>query len=122
MRKILILDDSNYLLLTLKSLIHHYNFDVRTAINTKEFVIEIDKFQPEVLLVDVKLKNADGREVCKYLREHTEYNNLGVILISGSRHLLENFHENGADAVLEKPFDLKELIAKIESVAELRPK
>lgn len=120
MRKILILDDSNDLLFTLKGLISFYNFEARTAINTKEFVIEIDKFHPDILLIDVKLNGSDGREVCKYLREHTQYNNLPIILVSGSPDMLEDFREYGADGVIGKPFDITDLVEKLNNALAAR--
>lgn len=122
MKKLLILDDSEDLLFALEQLISKYGFTVRTAVDPKTFVIELDTFKPDIVLIDVMLNVADGRRICRYIREHTEYKDLTLILFSSSAAHLKDFMEYRADAIIEKPFEIKELIEKINSAYESRTK
>ena len=117
MAKILLVDDSEELL-ELFSLILSQNNHVRTATNISGAVKQLKQVIPDVVFLDVNLEKEDGRQFCYALS--MEYN-LPVILISGDPEKLANYTRFGATAVLEKPFDGKQIEAIIRAVIDHRP-
>lgn len=122
MQKLLIVDDNAELLFVMKSLLSFYQFDVCTATGSKILMNEIATFKPEVIIIDVLLCGEDGRDICKKIREDSNYNEIALLLFSASpKHLLD-FKKYGADGVIEKPFGIKELIEGIETAMQTRKK
>lgn len=120
MRRLLVVDDSRDLLYAMKSLLGHYDFEVRTATNSKTFQKEIASFNPEIIIIDVILFGENGRDICKSFGENPENNNVIVFLFSASPNHLKDFEECGADGIIEKPFGIKELVEKINNIAKSR--
>ncbi|PHQ80735.1 MAG: hypothetical protein COB69_05495, partial [Phycisphaera sp.] len=73
-------------------------------------------FKPHLMLLDYKLPDINGNEVCKRIRSTDELSNIKVIFISGviDRAEAEQLLTAGADEFLKKPFDIQELMAVIE--------
>ncbi|MEO7291558.1 MAG: response regulator [Ginsengibacter sp.] len=120
MRKLLIVDDNDELLLAMKSLLSFYGFDIHTATGSKILMDEIASFKPEVIILDVLLCGEDGRDICKKIRQDSNYNEIALLLFSASPKHLVDYKKHGADGVIEKPFAIKELIENIETTVKLR--
>lgn len=114
MRRLLIIDDNNDLLFAMQRLLSFYNFSVRTITGSKDLLNEITSFKPEIIIIDVLLTGEDGRLICKALREDMRNREVTLILFSASPFHLENYQQYKADGVIEKPFEVKELIDRIE--------
>lgn len=69
---------------------------------------------PRVLLMDMLLGNADGRNICRRLRSGTSTAGLYIIMMSGHSDARASCLEAGADDFIEKPFDLDVLTAKLK--------
>ncbi|MBS1495291.1 MAG: response regulator [Bacteroidetes bacterium] len=113
MAKILIVDDSTELLDLFSLLLSSQGDHVRTATNIKKAQEQLQWIKFDVVLLDVRLGNEDGRQLSYIIS--MEYN-IPVILISGDAELLRNYTTFGAMAVLEKPFDLDVVHKTIEDV------
>jgi len=120
MRNLLIVDDNADLLFAMQRLLSFYDFTVRTAIDNKTFPDEFESFKPEIVIIDILLNGEDGRQICKALRENPRNKEVTLILFSASSKHLINFQEYGADGIIEKPFEIKELIEKIEIAVQSR--
>jgi DNA-binding response OmpR family regulator len=70
---------------------------------------------PHVLLLDVHMPGEDGLSLARYVREHFD---IGIIMVSGAGETLDRIIglEVGADDYIAKPFDPRELLARIKSV------
>lgn len=116
--KILILDDSAELLDALTLFLEEHSFEVRTAISEILFKIELERFTPDVIILDVYIKNnVDGRNICRMIKSNSESRDIPIILMSASTELLKNYKECNADAVINKPFDLSVLLTKVRTLA-----
>ncbi|GCE16293.1 response regulator [Dictyobacter kobayashii] len=69
---------------------------------------------PDLLLLDIRLSGWNGQDVCRHLKSQEETKKLPIILISANRETEHIACEAGADDFLAKPFDLDDLLAKIE--------
>jgi DNA-binding response OmpR family regulator len=113
MGKLLIADDSVALLEALKYVLGRNGYEVKTLNNADTIYKEIDEFQPDLLILDIFLGDEDGREICEQIRTISD---LRILLFSAFPKYLENYKSYGADDFIEKPFELKDLMNKIESI------
>jgi two-component system phosphate regulon response regulator OmpR len=76
---------------------------------------EIERHLPDVVLLDVRLPGEDGLTLARYLRERYD---LGIIMVTASGETIDRVVglEIGADDYVTKPFDPRELLARIKSV------
>ncbi|HPH92947.1 MAG TPA: response regulator [Ferruginibacter sp.] len=120
MSKILIVDDSLDLLEFLTVMFKARKYETATASTIAEAMKSLLTFSPDVILLDVKFPDSDGRDFCRKIKSDSQTCKTPVILISASPDLLENYHECKADAVIEKPFDIKIRYDTIESLSLLK--
>lgn len=116
MIKILILDDSQDLLDAMKIFFEKKDLQVNILSNHQHITEEIENYNPDILLLDIILPLADGREICKKLRENPKNKNLCIMLISSSPKILKEYKNYGADGCIEKPFDFQKIIGDMYSV------
>lgn len=69
---------------------------------------------PDVFLLDKQLSGVDGLDVCRHLKSQSATANVPVIMMSATQHVDALARQAGADAFLEKPFRMKEMLAIIE--------
>jgi DNA-binding response OmpR family regulator len=114
MRKVLVVDDDKDILEVVELLLTIHNYTVNTIFRAADIFNEIKKFEPDLILLDVNIAGQDGREICKLLRTIKETENIPVILFSAIPGLEQSHLTCGATDFLTKPFDVSELIKKIE--------
>ena len=71
--------------------------------------------EPDIFLIDKQLPDADGMDVCRFLKRR-ENTHTPVIMVSASNRLNEQAKDAGADDFLEKPFKIKALLEKIQKL------
>jgi DNA-binding response OmpR family regulator len=111
MKRILVVDDNDDLLEMFTQIFTINKYEVKTTSLKKDIIPLILRFQPHLILIDIMLSGADGREICRDIKE--THKHIPIILISANANLLENYTDCNADDVIEKPFDLKELLEKV---------
>lgn len=114
MSKVLVVDDDKDILEVVELLLTLHNYTVKTTFRAGDTFNEIKKFKPDLILLDVNIAGADGREICKLLRTIKETENIPVILFSATPGLEQSQHICGATDFITKPFDISDLIKKIE--------
>jgi diguanylate cyclase (GGDEF)-like protein len=117
--KILLVDDNEDMLETLKHLFTLYNFDVVLASNGKEAIDVANKESPHLIVLDALMPVMNGFEACKYLKNGKKTKDIPVIFLSAN--YTEDSHrimglELGADDYILKPFNAKELVTKVKSI------
>jgi two-component system phosphate regulon response regulator OmpR len=75
----------------------------------------VERCLPDVVLLDVKLPGEDGLSLARYLRERYD---VGIIMVTAAREVIDRVVglEIGADDYVTKPFDPRELLARVKSV------
>ena len=116
MRKLLILDDSADLLGALQYILEHIGYIVKTVVCADDIYREIEEFRADLLILDIFIGGADGREICKELRKSLENKDLRILVFSSHTKALKDYETYYADDYIEKPFELKSLLGKITSV------
>ena len=112
MKKVLVIDDDLDVLEVVKLILTSYGFEVRlhdTGLNVPEIVLD---FQPDLILLDIRLPGKSGTEICKELKEQ----DCVIPIILFSAHAMQtNFLDSfGADAFIAKPFDVKNLVNTVK--------
>ncbi|MBU1864359.1 MAG: response regulator [Candidatus Omnitrophica bacterium] len=109
MSKILIVDDELEICAFLKEFFSERNYDVVTASSGKEAIQLVNRENPHVLLLDIKMPGIDGLEVLKAVKQY--HPNLKVIMVTAvetSDKMAEAF-KLGADNYITKPLSLEYL-------------
>lgn len=117
--RIVVVDDNEQLCETLEEFLAVNDmFTVTTAHTAKEGFDRITIEIPHLILLDVKLPDRSGLELCQQLRAHPVYSRIPIIMITGYGEEIDAIPalQSGADDYLRKPLRLEELRARIEAV------
>ena len=79
-------------------------------------VLDMKEELPDLLLLDIWMSGEDGRDICRKLKDANATKNIPVIMISASRDIQQSALDAGADDFLAKPFEMDELLQKIEKL------
>ncbi len=120
--KILVIDDEPNIVQTLQDRLEMNDYEVVTAGNGKEGLKKALQEKPDVLLLDVIMPIMDGHEMLEALRKQPGGNYSSVIMLTARSQTQDIARANacGIDDYIVKPFDLSELLEKIEVVIESR--
>jgi DNA-binding response OmpR family regulator len=112
---ILIIDDDEKLNQLLKGFLSDFGFTVLTATHPEKGLKKLKQKSPDLVILDVMLPGMDGFEVCKTIRQQSS---IPIIMLTARGELMDKVVglELGADDYLPKPFEPRELVARIHSV------
>ncbi|MBP1989372.1 response regulator transcription factor [Paenibacillus eucommiae] len=113
--KILIIEDEKAIADLLAYRLNKEGFQTMIALNGTNGVNAVHTFKPDLLLLDWMLPDLSGIEVCKQV---TAIHNIPIIMITAKSDITDKIVglEFGADDYITKPFDLREVIARIRTV------
>lgn len=116
--KIVIVDDDEAIRELVADVLETENFKVIKCADTDEGYKRILKSQPDLVILDVKMPQIGGIELCRLLRENIETKNIPVIMLT-----IESTETDkviglgvGADDYMTKPFSNRELVARIKAL------
>lgn len=114
-QKILIVDDDNNIAELISLYLTKECFDTRIVNDGESVLPAIDSFSPNLILLDIMLPGMDGYQVCREVR--AKYS-VPIIMLSAKGEVFDKVLglELGADDYIEKPFDSKELVARVKAV------
>jgi DNA-binding response OmpR family regulator len=115
-KKILLVDDSQTVLLLHQLLLADRGYALLTARNGEEAVDTALAEHPDIIILDVIMPRMDGFAACKELRAHEQTRDIPIIIVtsrSEPQHVQRGF-ECGCSDYLTRPFDGNELLDKIE--------
>lgn len=117
--KVLMIDDDIGLAETMKPVLQMYAIDLDVVHSPEEGLEQIKSQQYDLVLLDVMLPRINGLEVCRTIRNMSDpVCNIPVIMLSARTELVDRVVglETGADDYVAKPFEPRELIARINAV------
>jgi diguanylate cyclase (GGDEF)-like protein len=115
--RLLIVDDDESNLLLLLGILRDAGHRVRVAKNGRRALASIAAHPPELVMLDIRMPDLNGFEVCRRLKQSPDTRGLPVIFISALDDVLEKvraFDEGGVDYVT-KPFQAEEVLARVEN-------
>ncbi len=113
--RVLVVDDDPAIRQMLAEYLSAHGYEVALAENGAAMLSELARAVPAVVLLDLGLPGEDGLSLARYLRERYE---LGIIIVTGAGEVVDRVVglELGADDYIGKPFDPRELRARLKSV------
>ncbi|WP_375580892.1 response regulator transcription factor [Marivirga tractuosa] len=115
--KVLVVDDESDILELLEYNLTKEGYEVKTAQDGKTAVEKAQKFQPQLILLDIMMPNQDGVETCRQLRENPESANAFIIFLTARSEEYSEVaaFENGADDYITKPIKPRALMSRINA-------
>src|SRR5438128_660014 len=113
MDKILIVDDDPDILTLMNMTLSMNGYDVRAIARWEDVDSSIATFSPDLVLLDVSLGGADGREICKRLKTTNETKRIPIILFSANVEMEKSVDDCFAQAFISKPYNLQHLLRTI---------
>ena len=113
--RLLVVDDDASVRALLREYLSGHGFDVAEARDGTEMRAQLREAVPDAVLLDLRLPGEDGLALARELRDHHA---VGVIMVTASADIVDRVVglELGADDYIAKPFDLRELLARVRSV------
>lgn len=114
MKKILVVDDDENILDAISLVLNDEGYQVETSFKGEETFDKINKFKPDLILLDILMSGSDGRDICKKIKKTDTMKNIPVIMISAHPTARGSALKSGANDFLEKPFNTSDLISIIK--------
>ena len=114
-QKILIIDDDENIAELISLYLTKEFFNVKIVTDGAQAMREFDLFSPNLVLLDLMLPGVDGYQLCREIRQKSK---VPIIILSAKAEVFDKVLglELGADDYITKPFDSKELIARVRAV------
>ena len=116
MRRILVVDDEPIVLTTITDFLSNdKNYELATATNGFEAGMEILRFRPDLVVLDLMMPYLSGFEVCRMIKSKPDTAHIKVLVMTGyaSDENINRVLECGADTWLQKPFRVEEFSDKL---------
>ena len=118
-KRVLVVDDDPTIVESTCLILNEWGYQTEAMIDGKK-VYDMNKNFPDVMLLDIWMSDQDGREITKFLKKNKLTKNIPIIMISASRDLEKSAKDAGANDFLEKPFEMQDLLDKVEHHANQR--
>lgn len=114
-QKILIVDDDENIAELISLYLTKECFDTKLVYNGEDALSAFDTYQPSLILLDLMLPGIDGYQVCREIRAKSQ---TPIIMLSAKGEVFDKVLglELGADDYMMKPFDPKEMVARVRAV------
>jgi PAS domain S-box-containing protein len=119
--KILIVDDEKLNVELFESYLSK-DYDIITAYNGTEALLQVEKTFPDLILLDIIMPGVNGFEVCKKLKSNEKTLNIPILIITSLNEVTDRVKaiESGADDFLNKPVEFTELRARVKSLLRIK--
>ncbi len=125
-RRLLLVDDEPAILnlITRYFQRHDAPYELATANDGFEAGLQMARFRPDLVVLDLMMPHVDGFRVCKLIRSNPQMRDTGILVVTGyaSDENIEKAMAEGADSWLAKPFEPAELAKQVERVLAARGK
>ena len=117
-KKILIVDDEPNIVTSLEYLLAKGGYDCAVARDGDEALEAVERFRPDLVLLDVMMPKQSGYEVCQKLRGRPELGHMKIVMLSakGREAEVSKGLSLGVDAYVTKPFSNRDLMAQVAAL------
>jgi DNA-binding response OmpR family regulator len=113
-KKILLVDDSNTILMMERMILRNGPYEMVTACNGEEAVVKAESEKPDLILMDVIMPKMDGFEACRRIRS-TSATPIIMVTTRGEEHNMETAYKVGCTDYVTKPINVAELMTKLRN-------
>lgn len=120
MRKILVVDDDPYILMSLEFLMKKSGYQVMIARNGQEALDAVHSFMPDLVLLDIMMPDVDGYAICRYIKSEPRLKGIHVVFVSAKTRDadIEKGIQLGASLYVSKPFSTRELMRQVNELLD----
>lgn len=116
-KRILVVDDDESILSVVGIILEDEGYDVALLQDGTKLFERIDEFHPDLIVMDVMLGNADGRQLCNTIKADNQLNAIPVVMISAGFEMSKTIRDAcNPDDFIEKPFDIDDLVARVDKL------
>ncbi len=117
-KKILVVDDDPYILLSLEFLMKKNGFDVMVARNGTEALEIVEKQVPDIVLLDIMMPDVDGYAICKHIKSSKKLKEAKVVFMSAKSKEtdIQKGYDLGASLYVTKPFSTRHLLKQVQEL------
>ncbi|AIQ44713.1 XRE family transcriptional regulator [Paenibacillus sp. FSL R7-0273] len=114
-KKVLVVDDEQSISGAIAYALRREGYEVDTAGDGEEALSKVQTFRPNVLVLDVMMPKLNGYDVCRRLEDRDD---IGIILLTVKNDIVDKIVglELGADDYMTKPFEIRELLARVKAL------
>lgn len=116
MNRVLLLDNDEGVLDMMQEALSYGGFEVKAISQTNNIIPEIDKYHPDLVILDYILTGVNGGELCHQIKANKKTAELPVVLVSAYPRVLKSLGDYGADDFISKPFDLDDFLGRIHNL------
>ena len=120
MSRILVVDDDLDILVVMEILLTMKGFSVEVTAKWESTFEKVTTFKPDLILLDVLISGNDGRTICRQLKSQNETKGIPIIMFSAHPSAAATIAEYGADDFIAKPFDVTDLMDKVNGQLALK--
>lgn len=122
-KKIMIADDEPNIVTALDFILQRSGYEVRVAHNGEDALQELERFVPDLVLLDVMMPAINGYEVCQTIRQSGRLRHVKIVMVTAKGRGVEVAKglALGADAYVTKPFANAELLATVKRLLDASP-
>lgn len=114
-KKIVIFDDDQDILFISTYVLKEYGWDVTTFTNCNDIIAKVSGIMPDVIMMDNWIPDTGGIAATQLIKRTKELAHIPVVLFSANSEIKSIAEKAGANAYLEKPFELHELEATLNN-------
>lgn len=116
-KNILVIEDNHAILDVITLILQSEAYKVSGLNKSADMMQHIDAFQPDLMILDIMLPDGDGRELLSQIRTNEQTSNIPVLMISAKYTAQTIQHgDHKPNGFLAKPFDIDDLLDKIEGI------
>ncbi|MEL4894561.1 response regulator [Crocosphaera sp. Alani8] len=110
--KLVCVDDSPTILKEISRFLDNKKFKIKAITESKKALLEIIRFKPDIILLDVGMPGIDGYQLCKLIRNHPLFKETPIIMVTGNKGLIDRAKARvaGSSDYLTKPFTQSDLL------------
>jgi len=117
-KKILVVDDDPYILMSLEFLMKKNGFEVMVARNGTEALEIVEKQVPDIVLLDIMMPDVDGYAICKHIKTSKKLKEAKVVFMSAKSKEtdIQKGYDLGASLYVTKPFSTRQLLKQVQEL------
>lgn len=121
-KTLLVADDDSEMRRLVRRALEKRGYTIVEARDGEEALERILELKPAAVVLDVMMPGLTGWEICKYIRSHESLAGVGVLMLTAIGRTVNEMTSPlyGADAALDKPFDVSELVETMEKILAAR--
>ncbi len=113
-KKVLVAEDDKAIVEVVTIVLENEGYEVLVLEQNTSVLQHIEKYSPDVILLDIWLFGEDGGKIAKHIKSQTSHKRIPIIMMSANNETERISRASGADDFLLKPFNIDDLLAVIK--------